>query len=105
MDGHEHHVAVLVDQLDGFLLAPVHVGLHQTAELADAVIDMHNVVADAQGIQLVDGHLVGTLHLAAHRQLVVALKDLMVRIIAVLRRLVDIAFVQRNRQEERLDVA
>ena len=104
MDGDEHHVAVLVDEFDRFLCPAAHMGFHQTAVLSDAVVDMHHIIAHPQRVQVADGHLLGLFHLAPDAQLMIALKDLMVCIITILRGFVDIPFVEGKRQEERLDI-
>ena len=94
MDRNEHHVAARIDELDGLLHAPALDTFHQTAVLPHPVIDVNHVIAHPQRIQVADGHLLGTLHLAVDVKLVVALENLVVGIITVFRPLVDIAFMQ-----------
>ena len=105
MDVHEQNVVILVDQLDGLVHLAVLVDLHQTAEAAHAVVDMHHVVAHLQGVELRDGHLLVALDLAVDAIAAVAVEDLVVGIEACLRGMVDEAFVQGHRHRIELDPA
>ena len=49
---HKDHVVVLVDEFYHLLGGAVDVGAHQSAELAHAVVDVHDVVAYLDGLQL-----------------------------------------------------
>ena len=55
MDADEDDVVVLVNQLDGFLHLPVHFSAHQSAELPDSVVDVDDVVAGCELVQLFEG--------------------------------------------------
>ena len=52
MDADEYDIVVLIDQLDGFLHLAVHFRADQSAELSDTVVDMHDVVAGRELVQL-----------------------------------------------------
>ena len=66
------------------------------------MIDMDHVIPDPHGIQIVDRHPFGTLHLPADVQFVIALENLMVGIVAMLGMFVDIPFMKGKGQEFRL---
>ena len=51
VDADEDNVVILVYQLDSLLRLPVHLGAHQAAELSDAVVDMHHIVAYGELVQ------------------------------------------------------
>ena len=54
MDGDEDHVVVLIEKLDHLLRAAVGVGLDEAGEAADAVVDVHYVVADLYLVELLE---------------------------------------------------
>ena len=93
MDRYEHHVSAGIHEFHRLLRASIHIGLDQSAVLSHAMVDMHHIIAQAHGVQVVDRHLLQTFHLTAHRQFVVPFEDLVVGIIAVFRTFVDITFV------------
>ena len=45
MDTDKDDVVMLIDQFDRFLDLAVHLRAHQATELADAMINMHDVIA------------------------------------------------------------
>ena len=92
----EQHVAVLVDQLDRLVRAPVLVDLDQTAEPPHAVIDMHHVIARFELVQLGDGHLLVAPDLAVDAVTLVTVEELVVGITAEAERMVDEPLVQRD---------
>ena len=47
----EDDVVVLVDQFDSFLYLAVYFGAYQAAELPDAMVDMHDIVAGRELVQ------------------------------------------------------
>ena len=100
----EDHVTVLVDQFDSFLGPVSHMSLDQSAVLPYTMVDMYHIITYPECIQVVDGHLLGPFHLTAYAQLVITLEYLMIGIIAVLRILVDISFMERNGKEMGLHV-
>ena len=58
VDAHEHHVAVAIDEFHHFFGTAAVVGhAHQSTEGSHAVVDVHNVVAYVEGIQVVKGEL------------------------------------------------
>ena len=79
MDAHIQDVAVLVLEADGLLLLAVDVQLLQAAELADAVVDVHHVVARLeQGEFLERERFLVALEAFFEAEAVVALKNLVV---------------------------
>ena len=55
MDGHEHHIVVLIDELDD-LLRGVAIGqTYQARKLADAVVDMYHIVTRLELAELLQG--------------------------------------------------
>ena len=52
VDADEDNIVVLIDQLDRFLYLSVHFGAYQAAELSDAMIDMHDIIACRELVQL-----------------------------------------------------
>ena len=55
MDGHQHQVIVLVNDLDLLLISAALRHTDQTAELAYSMVDMHHVVTDLELLQLLKG--------------------------------------------------
>ena len=77
---HVHHVAPLVDDAYHLLVAVLGGHAHQTAELADAEVDMHHVVAGLHLLQLLhrEGHLARTGGIGAQAVLMEAVENLVV---------------------------
>ncbi len=98
MDVDEKHVAILINQFDGLMLLAALVDLDQSVEPPDAMVDMDNVVAGPQAVQLGDGHLLVALDLAVDAVALVAVENLVVGIEAELQLVVDESLVQRNGQ-------
>ncbi len=81
MDVDEQHVAVLIDELDGLVLLPVLVDTDQPVEPPDAVVDVDDVVARPQLVELGDGHLLVALDFAVDTvTLVITVENLVVGI-------------------------
>ena len=97
VDADEDDVVVLVDQLDCFLHLAVHFGADQSAELSDAVVDVDDVVAGRELVQLFqrEGELAAPCLVAFKVELVEAVEQLMVREEADAQRLVGETFVYR----------
>ena len=93
---HEYEVVVLVDELYHLLRVAVDTGAEQSAELADAVVDMHDIVARLDGSELLKRHgeLAGAGAVAAQTVFVETVENLMVSEYAPLCGMVDKAFVE-----------
>ena len=74
---HKEHISVTIDQLYCLTHSATIVNLDQTAKATHSVIDMGNIVAHLQGVQLGDGHLLIALNLTVYLVAVVALEESM----------------------------
>ena len=92
---HKHHVAALEIEFNHFLRTSVGVGLDQTTEFGDAMVDMHYVIADFDLVQLLErhGHASAAGLVAVQGVVVEAVEYLMVGEIARLPVIVDEAFM------------
>ena len=52
VNGDEHHIVVLIDNLDDFLHGVAIGNAHQTAELSDPVVYVDHVIADVELLKL-----------------------------------------------------
>ena len=95
MDADENDIVVLVDQLDGFLHLAVHFRADEAAELADTVVDMHDVVAGRELVQLLqrEGEFSAPGLVALQVELVEAVEQLVVGEEADTQRLVGETFM------------
>ena len=80
VDADEDNIVVLVDQLDGLLCLAVYLRANQSPELADAVIDVHNVVARGELVQFLErkADLSATSLVALEAVLVETVEDLVI---------------------------
>ena len=80
VDADEHDVVVLEEELDHLLGMTVDVGLHKSAELGDAMVDMHDIVAGFDLLQLLEteGELAAAGTVALQVVFVETVEDLMV---------------------------
>ena len=81
MDTDEENIVVLVNQFDGFLNLAVHACAHQAAKLSYSMIDVDDVIANGELIQLLErqGDFSATCLIAPEIVLVETIKELMVR--------------------------
>ena len=96
VDGYEHLVVVRIGELYHFLHLAVDVRAHQSAELADTVVDVHNVVAHFNLRQFLQrkGEFARTHTVALERIFVETFENLVVGEDARFQVVVDVAFVQ-----------
>ena len=98
VDADVQHVAPTVGEADGLLHFPVDLNLVQAAELADAVVDVHHVVANFQRHQFLDRERFFVLaEPFLQAEAVVPLKQLVVRVDQHLEFLVHEAFAELHR--------
>ena len=96
VDGDKHHIIILIDNLDFFLISARLRHTHQTAELTYSVINMHHVITNLELLQFLDRkrHLTVTGTLAAQIVLVKSVKYLMVCKEAAFKQSVSIPLMQ-----------
>ncbi len=83
MYAHKHHIPVFIHKFHHFSRAAFIVKhLHQSSENSNSMVDMHHIVAQSKGIQVVKGELFGFFDRAPHSNAVEALEYLVVGIAA-----------------------
>ena len=80
MDAHEHNVVVLEKELYHLLRVAVDISLHQTSEFGYAVVDMHDIVAGLDLLELLEaeGEFAATRPVALEVVFMETVEDLMV---------------------------
>ena len=103
MNRHIDDIVILVDNLDHLLHLPIRRHTHQTTELTHTMIDMYHIVANLELLYLLQrqSHLSPTGLVALKAILMIAVKQLMIREVALLHCVIYEALMDgcRNRRE------
>lgn len=89
VDVYQQHVVVAVDELDRLVHLAVLDRPRQSPEAADAVVDVHDVIAYFQRVEFLNRQAFAPVQLAPDTVALVAVEYLVVGVEAVFRRMVD----------------
>lgn len=104
VDVYQQHVVVAVDELDRLVHLAVLDRPRQSPEAADAVVDVHDVIAYFQRVEFLNRQAFASVQLAPDTVALVAVEYLVVGVETVFRRMVDEPRVQCQRNGVEDDV-
>src|SRR5690606_15248159 len=80
VDADVQNIAVTIDQFDGLLLFALHIDFLQSAKLPDTMVDMGDIIPDFQFVEFLQGDGLFFGIAIFQMELMVSLKNLMVRV-------------------------